>query len=93
MKNMKAIKIAKQLAEALTEDRKVIKSFPFKPSWKKMYDDAIKLATEMDQLRKRADSKRDLMWSTISEETGVYEDMHINDEKNEVEVYGSEDDE
>lgn len=81
-----AVKGAKQL----TEDRKVLKSLPMKPEWKKLHAELLALGQKKTALEKECESKRSFMWATIEKDLGIYDkDLHINAEKNKLEVYES----
>lgn len=89
--------IGKMIGEALTEakkemekDRKVLKSVPMKPEWKKLHAELDALAVKRAAMEKEFESKRKFMWATIEKDLGIYDkDLHINSEKNKLEVYES----
>jgi hypothetical protein len=82
--------LLKLLAENVIDqkDKKVIKTIRMKPEWIKMHDELEELLSEVTALKSKLQAKRDLMWGTISTETGIYENqMTITDDAQAIEVF------
>lgn len=88
IKKMLLESLAEHMVDAVKE-RKVLKSFPLRPEWKKIHVQLTKLTEEAQSLEHKRDSVRKKLWSTIEEGLNIYDkSLHINTETNEVEVLG-----
>lgn len=72
---------------------KIVKTVPIRPEWAKMDDEVIALKQPLVDAIKKFESKMKLMWATIENDLEDYRSMHINREKNEIEIYDGETDE
>ena len=82
--------LLKQLAETVSEksDKKVIKTIKMKPEWIKMHAELDELVERKKAIESEFKQKRNLMWGTISTETGFYENhMTINDDVTSIDVF------
>ena len=75
---------AKKLA---FDGQQVVKTIPVRPEWKAAFDELEGLTKQHDELHRRMESKRKLIWATIESELDEYRDMEYDDAVGEIKIY------